>query len=212
MQGKILVILSAVAAIILALLLNPMKFPKEELGKVIEQIKFVKDPKASVVNDSLLAKIDSLLSVKRIVDTKVIKEIRLIKSSADSVYAAFLLQKSDSLRKDLVEFKSSSYKKLQDLNGKAEQLQSINEALVSERNEIVDALAGATDELWKIKSDSIPAKKLKHGIGTSVMFLGKNQPIYQLTYEKPLTPNLSLEGGVLWNGRPGVSIGAKVRF
>ena len=95
----------------------------------------------------------------------------------------------------------------------AEQLQAEKEALIEDRNVVVDALAEATNQLWQTKLDTpIAPKKLKNGIGASYMILGGSKPIYQLTYEKPLTKNISVEVGGLWNGKPGVSGGVKVRF
>ena len=206
MKSKLVLILSGVAAIVLALILNPMKFPKDEIitklvPKVVTKTVYVNVPG------------------KTVVDTKIITKIRLIRASSDSLHAAFmdrvnkgLLHENDSLIKDREQFFSATFKKTEDCINFAEQLQAEKEALIEDRNIVVDALAEATNELWKEKADTLVVKKLKHGIGASYMILGGSKPIYQLTYEKPLTRNLSVEIGGLWNGRPGVSTGVKVRF
>jgi len=207
MKSKLVLILSGVAAIVLALILNPMKFPKDEIitklvPKVVTKTVYVNVPGKATVN------------------TKTIEKIRVIRDSGDSLHAAFmdkinknLLHDNDSLIKDSKAFASASFKKMEDCIGFSEQLQAEKEALIEDRNTVVDALAEATNQLWQTKLDT-PAvpKKLKHGIGASYMILGGSKPIYQLTYEKPLTKNLSVEIGGLWNGKPGVSAGVKVRF
>lgn len=206
-MNKLVLILSGVAAVVLALILNPMKFPKDEIitklvPKVVTKTVYVNVPG------------------KTIVDTKTITKIRVIRASGDSIHAAFmdkvnkaLLHDNDSLIKDSKAFADASFKKMEDCVGFAEQLQAEKEALIEDRNGLVDAMAEATNQLWQEKNDTIvPAKKLKHGIGASYMILGGSKPIYQLTYEKPLTKNFSVELGGLWNGKPGVSGGIKVRF
>jgi hypothetical protein len=206
-MNKLVLMLSGVAAIVLALILNPMKFPKEEIitnlvPKVVTKTVYVNVPG------------------KTIVDTKTITKIRVIRASGDSLYTAFLEannrilhNNNDSLVKDSKAFAAASFKKMEDCVGFAEQLQAEKEALIEDRNTVVDALAEATNQLWQTKTDTpIAPKKLKHGIGASYMILGGSKPIYQLTYEKPLTKNLSVEIGGLWNGKPGISGGIKVRF
>lgn len=99
----------------------------------------------------------------------------------------------------------------------AENLQNENELLVEDKNSLVDILAQTTNELWMernkpLPKDSITYKKFKHGLSASYGVLIGSRPIYQLTYEKPLTPALSLTGGVIWNGRPGVAGGIKIMF
>lgn len=209
MKSKLVLILSGVAAIVLALILNPMKFPKDEIITKLVPKTVIKEVIKTVY-----------VPGKTIVNTKTIEKIRVIRASGDSLHAAFmdkinkdLLHDNDSLIKDSKAFASASFKKLEDCANKAEQLQAEKEALIEDRNIVVDALAEATNELWKEKADTpVVQKKLKHGIGASYMILGGNKPIYQLTYEKPLTKNLSVELGGLWNGKPGVSAGVKVRF
>ena len=193
MQGKILLAVSGIIAIALALILNPMKFPKDELGKVI------KIPEIRTVTKTVYVNIPG----KTIVDTKTIEEIRVIR---DSFYVLTNAVVDTSLAHDLRgKFNAAS--------NYAEQLQAEKEALIEDRNTVVDALAEATNQLWQTKLDTpVAPKKLKHGIGASYMILGGSKPIYQLTYEKPLTKNLSVEVGGLWNGKPGVSAGIKVRF
>ena len=209
MKSKLVLILSGVAAIVLALIINPMKFPKDEISKTITKLVPKTITKTVYVN----------VPGKTIVDTKTITKIRVIRASADSLHAAFmdkinkdLLHDNDSLIKDSKAFASSAFKKLEDCANNSEQLQAEKEALIEDRNIVVDALAETTNQLWQAKLDTPVVKKLKHGIGASYMILGGSKPIYQLTYEKPLTKNLSVEIGGLWNGKPGVSGGIKVRF
>lgn len=195
MKSKLVLILSGVAAIVLALILNPMKFPKDELGKIVTRTitKPVTITKTVYVN----------VPGKTIVDTKTIEKVRVIR---DSFYVLTNAVVDTSLAHDLRgKFNAAS--------NYAEQLQAEKEALIEDRNTVVDALAEATNQLWQTKVDT-PAvpKKLKHGIGASYMILGGSKPIYQLTYEKILTKNLSVEIGGLWNGKPGASAGVKVRF
>ena len=202
-----MLILSGIAAVILALILNPMKFPKDELGKVI------KIPEIRTVTKTVYVNIPG----KTIVDTKTIEEIRVIRDSTDTWAKEFLLENNDSLRRyinesDLISLKKIA-KKVEECASAAEQLQAEKEALIEDRNVVVDALAEATNQLWQTKLDTpIAPKKLKNGIGASYMILGGSKPIYQLTYEKPLTPAMSLTGGVIWNGRPGVAGGIKIMF
>ena len=208
MKSKLVLILSGVAAIVMALILNPMKFPKDEIITKLVPKTVIKEVIKTVY-----------VPGKTIVDTKTITKIRVIRASADSLHAAFmdkinkdLLHDNDSLIKDSKAFASSAFKKLEDCANNSEQLQAEKEALIEDRNIVVDALAETTNQLWQAKLDTPVVKKLKHGIGASYMILGGSKPIYQLTYEKPLTKNLSVEIGGLWNGKPGVSAGVKVRF
>jgi len=193
MKSKLVLILSGVAAIVLALILNPMKFPKDEIGKTITKLVPQTITKTVYVN----------VPGKTIVDTKTITKIRVIR---DSFYVLTNAVVDTSLAHDLRgKFNAAS--------NYAEQLQAEKEALIEDRNIVVDALAEATNQLWQTKLDTpVAPKKLKHGIGASYMILGGSKPVYQLTYEKPLTKNLSVEIGGLWNGKPGVSAGVKVRF
>ena len=98
-----------------------------------------------------------------------------------------------------------------------ENLQNENELLVEDKNSLVDILAQTTNELWMernkpLPKDSLVYKNFKHGLSASYGVLIGSKPIYQLTYEKPLTPAMSLTGGVIWNGRPGVAGGIKIMF
>ncbi len=185
-----MLILSGVAAVILALILNPMKFPKDE------------KPITKVIKEPVVVTKTIYVPGKTIVDTKTIEKIRVIR---DSFYTESELIIDTSLAQSL-------RTKIFDLSSNAETLQAENEALIEDRNTVVDALAEATNQLWQTKIDTPVIKKLKHGIGASYMILGGSKPIYQLTYEKPLNKNLSVEIGGLWNGKPGVSAGVKVRF
>ena len=195
MKSKLVLILSGVAAIVLALILNPMKFPKDEIGKTITKL----------VPKTVIKEVIKTVYVpgKTIVDTKTIEKVRVIR---DSFYVLTNAVVDTSLAHDLRgKFNAAS--------NYAEQLQAEKEALIEDRNTVVDALAEATNQLWQTKQDTpVATKKLKHGIGASYMILGGSKPIYQLTYEKPLTKNISVEVGGLWNGKPGVSGGIKVRF
>ena len=192
MKSKLVLILSGVAAIVLALILNPMKFPKDEIITKLVPKTVIKEVIKTVY-----------VPGKTIVDTKTITKIRVIR---DSFYTLGNMIPDTSLAQAL-------RKRIDDAFMNAEQLQAEKEALIEDRNVVVDALAEATNQLWQTKLDTpVAPKKLKHGIGASYMLLGGSKPIYQLTYEKPLTKNLSVEIGGLWNGRPGVSAGFKVRF
>ena len=205
MKSKLVLILSGVAAIVLALILNPMKFPKDEIGKTITKL----------VPQTITKTV--YVPGKTIVDTKIIEKVRVIRDSADLLAKEFLLGKYDSLLNNVGDIKLKSLeryaKKVEECASAAEQLQAEKEALIEDRNTVVDALAAATNQLWQTKQDTpVLPKKLKHGIGASYMIIGGSKPIYQLTYEKPLTKNISVEIGGLWNGKPGVSGGVKVRF
>ena len=193
MQGKILLAVSGIIAIALALIFNPLKFPKDELGKII------KVPEVKTVTKTVYVNVPG----KTIVNTKTIEKIRVIRDSGQVLINTII---DTSLAQALRENVSS-------LSRQAEVLHAEKEALIEDRNVVVDALSDATNQLWQTKLDTpIAPKKLKHGIGASYMILGGSKPIYQLTYEKPLTRNISVEIGGLWNGKPGVSGGIKVRF
>lgn len=190
MQSKIMLILSGVAAIILALILNPMKFPKDELGKVIK----IPEIRTKTVYVNVPG--------KTVVNTKIQERIKIIRDSFE------IIRDDTSL---ITKVRASNL--LASAAKEVDKLQAENAALIEDRNTVVDALAEATNQLWQTKLDTPAApKKLKHGVGASYMILGGSKPIYQLTYEKPLTKNLSVEIGGLWNGKPGVSAGFKVRF
>lgn len=205
MQGKILLAVSGIIAIALAFFFNPLKFPKDEIGKTIT--KFV--PQTKVVTKTVYVNVPG----KTIVDTKTIERVRVIRDSYDSTRVAQLLITLDTVTDRHVRINKLIVKKINEISSAAEQLQAEKEALIEDRNIVIDALADATNELWKERADTIiPPKKLKYGIGASYMILGGSKPIYQLTYEKPLTKNISVEIGGLWNGKPGVSGGIKVRF
>lgn len=205
MKSKLVLILSGVAAIVLALILNPMKFPKDEIITKLVPKTVIKEVIKTVY-----------VPGKTIVDTKTITKIRVIRDSADLLAKEFLLGKYDSLLNNVGDIKLKALerfaKKVDECANAAEQLQAEKEALIEDRNTVVDALAETTNQLWQTKQDTPVVKKLKHGIGASYMVLGGSKPIYQFTYEKPLTKNLSVEIGGLWNGKPGVSGGIKVRF
>lgn len=190
MQGKILLAVSGIIAIALALIFNPLKFPKDEIGKTITKLV----PKEVVRT--------VYVPGKTVVNTKTIEKIRVIRDSGQVLINTIT---DTSLAQALRENVSS-------LSRQAEVLHAEKEALIEDRNVVVDALADATNQIWQTKLDTPVVKKLKHGIGASYMILGGSKPIYQLTYEKPLTKNISVEIGGLWSGKPGVSGGVKVRF
>ena len=191
MQGKILLAVSGIIAIALAFIFNPLKFPKDEIGKTITKLV----PKEVVRT--------VYVPGKTVVNTKTIEKIRVIRDSGQVLINTII---DTSLAQALRANVSS-------LSLQAEILQAEKESLIEDRNTVVDALADATNQLWQTKLDTpITPKKLKHGIGASYMILGGSKPIYQLTYEKPITKNISVEIGGLWNGKPGVSGGVKVRF
>lgn len=193
MQGKILLAVSGIIAIALALIFNPLKFPKDEIGKTITKL----------VPKEVVRTVYINVPGKTVVNTKTIEKIRVIRDSGQVLINTII---DTSLAQALRENVSS-------LSRQAEVLQAEKEALIEDRNTVVDALAETTNQLWQTKLDTpIVSKKLKHGIGASYMILGGSRPIYQLTYEKPITKNISVEIGGLWNGKPGVSGGVKVRF
>lgn len=193
MQGKILLAVSGIIAIALAFIFNPLKFPKDEIGKTITKLVPKEVVRTVYVN----------VPGKTVVNTKTIEKIRVIRDSGQVLINTII---DTSLAQALRANVSS-------LSLQAEILQAEKEALIEDRNTVVDALADATNQLWQTKLDTpVVPKKLKHGIGASYMILGGSKPIYQLTYEKPLTKNISVEIGGLWNRKPGVSGGVKVRF
>ena len=193
MQGKILLAVSGIIAIALAFIFNPLKFPKDEIGKTITKL----------VPKEVVRTVYINVPGKTVVNTKTIEKIRVIRDSGQVLINTII---DTSLAQALRANVSS-------LSLQAEILQAEKESLIEDRNTVVDALADATNQLWQTKLDTpITPKKLKHGIGASYMILGGSKPIYQLTYEKPITKNISVEIGGLWNGKPGVSGGVKVRF
>lgn len=177
---------------------------------------------AEVANAVTKTKVDTVYVPykveKTVVSTKYIDKIRIIRDSADLLVNGFLLSKYDSLVNDMGEVKLKALdrfvKKVEECASAAENLQNENTLLIEDKNSLVDILAQTTNELWieKNRQDSIVYKKFKHGLSASYGVLIGSKPIYQLTYEKPLTPALSLTGGILWNGKPGVTGGIKIMF
>lgn len=195
-----------VAAILVAFGLNKCEVPAE----VAETIKVA--TKTVVKRDTIYVPVE-----KTVANTKYIDKIRVIRDSADTWAKEFLLRNNDSLRKDRKQFEVAVFKKLEDCVTAAEAIQNENELLVEDKNSLVDILAQTTNELWIEKNkplpkDSLGYKKFKHGLSASYGVLIGSKPIYQLIYEKPLTPALSLTGGVMWNGKPGVNGGIKIMF
>lgn len=184
-----------VAAILVAFGINKCEIPTEvaEAKQVVKQV---------VKHDTVYVPVN-----KTIVNTKHINKIRVIR---DSFYTLANVVADTSLAHDLRgKFNAaSSY---------AEAIQNENELLVEDKNSLVDILSQTTNELWMEKNkplpkDSVIYKKFKHGLSASYGVLIGSKPIYQLTYEKSLTPALSLTGGVIWNGKPGVAGGIKIMF
>lgn len=182
-----------IAAILMAFGLNKCEVPAEVADVVTKQV-----VKQVVKRDTVYVpyKVENT-----VVSTKYIDKIRVIRDSIhhglpDSV--SFYALRSQVIR----------------MTGEAEKLQNENEILVEDKNSLVDILAQTTNELWieRNRQDSITYKKFKHGLSASYGVLIGSKPIYQLTYEKPLTPALSLTGGVMWNGKPGVTGGIKIMF
>ena len=185
-----------IAAILMAFGLNKCEVPAE-LSEVITKTV------TKTVRDTIYVP----YAVKNtVVSTKYIDKIRIIR---DSFYTLANVIVDTSLAHDLRgKFNSaSSY---------AEFIQNENQLLVEDKNNLVDILSQATTELWieknRVVKDSVAYKKFKHGLNASYGILIGSRPIYQLTYEKPITPALSLTGGVIWNGKPGVTGGIKIMF
>lgn len=183
-----------VAAILVAFGINKCEIPAEVAKVVTKTV-------TKVERDTVYVPVE-----KTVVSTKYIDKIRVIR---DSFYTLANVIVDTSLAYDLRgKFNAAS--------NYAEFIQNENELLVEDKNNLVDILSQTTDELWmernKVAKDSVAYKKFKHGLSASYGVLIGSKPIYQLTYEKPLTPALSLTGGVIWNGKPGVAGGIKIMF
>ena len=194
MDNRIIPIGALVAAILVAFGINKCEVPTE-VAEVITKTKQV------VIRDTVYVPVE-----KTVVNTKYIDKIRIIR---DSFYTLANVVVDTSLAHDL-------RGKFNTASNYAEYIQNENELLVEDKNNLVDILAQTTNELWiernKVVKDSVTYKKFKHGLSASYGVLIGSKPIYQLTYEKPLTPALSLIGGVIWNGKPGVAGGIKIMF
>lgn len=181
-----------IAAILMAFGLNKCEVPAEVADVVTKQV---------VKRDTVYVpyKVENT-----VVNTKYIDKIRFIR---DSFYMLTNAVIDTSIKSDLRH-------KFNVASESAERLQNENELLVEDKNSLVDILAQTTNELWieRNRQDSVVYKKFKHGLSASYGVLIGSKPIYQLTYEKPLTPALSLTGGVMWNGKPGVTGGIKIMF
>lgn len=192
-----------VAAILVAFGINKCEIPTEVAEVITKTVTKVK-------RDTIYVPVE-----KTVVSTKYIDKIRVIRDSSDTWMKEFLLDNNDSLRKDRKQFEIAVFKKLEDCAEAAEAIQNENELLVEDKNNLVDILAQTTNDLWMERNKPLPKdsiKKFKHGLSASYGVLIGSKPIYQLTYEKPLTPALSLTGGVIWNGKPGVAGGIKIMF
>jgi len=184
-----------IAAILMAFGLNKCEVPAD----VAETI--------TKVATKTVVKVDTVYvpyAVKNtVVSTKHIDKIRVIR---DSIHYGL----PDSV--SFYAFRSQIAR----MTVEAEKLQNENELLVEDKNSLVDILSQTTNDLWiernRVVKDSVTYKKFKHGLSASYGILIGSNPIYQLSYEKPLTPALSLIGGVMWNGKPGVTGGIKIMF
>lgn len=186
-----------VAAILVAFGINKCEIPTEVADVVTKTI-----TKQVVKRDTIYVPVE-----KTVVNTKYIDKIRVIRDSFYMLANTIVDTSQVSAIKDRW---MAAYRA-------AENLQNENELLVEDKNSLVDILAQTTNELWMEKNkplpkDSVIYKKFKHGLNVSYGVLIGSKPIYQLTYEKPLTPALSLTGGAIWNGKPGVAGGIKIMW
>lgn len=184
-----------IAAILVAFGINKCEIPNEVADVVTKTI-----TKQVVKRDTVYVPVN-----KTVVNTKYIDKIRTIRDSFYMLTNAIVDTSQVSAMKDRWMY---AYRA-------AENLQNENELLVEDKNSLVDILSQTTNELWMEKNKPLPkdsVKKFKHGLSASYGILIGSKPIYQLTYEKPLTPALSLTGGVTWNGKPGVAGGIKIMF
>ena len=184
-----------VAAILVVFGVNKCEIPNEVAEVVAKTVTKVK-------RDTVYVPVE-----KTVVNTKYIDKIRVIR---DSFYTLTNAVVDTSVQSDI-------RAKFIMVSSVAENLQNENELLVEDKNSLVDILAQTTNELWMernkpLPKDSTAYKKFKHGLSASYGILIGSKPIYQLTYEKPLTPSISLTGGVIWNGKPGVAGGIKIMF
>ena len=187
-----------IAAILVALGINKCEIPAEV---------------AEVVNKTVTKQVIKRDTVyvpyaveKAVVSTKYIDKIRVIRDSFE------IIRDDTSL---ITKVRASNL--LASMYDEVDKLQNENELLIEDKNSLVDILAQTTNELWMernrpLPKDSIVYKKFKHGLSASYGILIGSNPIYQLTYEKPLTPAISLTGGVIWSGKPGVAGGVKIMF
>jgi hypothetical protein len=187
-----------IAAILVAFGLNKCEVPAEMVGVVTKTITKTKFDTVYVPY-----KVE-----KTVISTEYIDKIRVIRDS-------FYTSSNWTIDTSLSEVSAMKDRWMAAYHA-AENLQNENELLVEDKNSLVDILAQTTNELWieknKVTKDSVAYKKFKHGLSASYGVLIGSKPIYQLTYEKPLTPALSLTGGVMWNGKPGVTGGIKIMF
>lgn len=184
-----------IAAILVAFGINKCEIPNEVADVVTKTI-----TKQVVKRDTIYVPVE-----KTVVNTKYIDKIRTIRDSFYMLANAIVDTSQVSAMKDRW---MAAYQA-------AENLQNENELLVEDKNSLVDILSQTTNELWMERNKPLPkdsVKKFKHGLSASYGVLIGSKPIYQLTYEKPLTPALSITGGVIWNGKPGVSGGVKIMF
>ena len=181
-----------IAAILVTFGINKCEIPAEVAEVVTKTVTKVK-------RDTIYVPVE-----KTVVNTKYIDKIRVIR---DSFYTLGSMVPDTSLAQAI-------RKRIDDASEAAENIQNENELLMEDRNSLIDILAQTTDELWieRNKKDSITYKNFKHGLSASYGVLIGSKPIYQLTYEKPITPALSLTGGAIWNGRLGVTGGIKIMF
>lgn len=183
-----------IAAILVAFGINKCEIPTDVANVITKTV-------TKIERDTVYVPVE-----KTVVSTKYIDKIRVIR---DSVYILANALVDTSFAHDL-------RSKFNTASSYAEAIQNENELLVEDKNSLVDILAQTTNELWiernRVVKDSVIYKKFKHGLSASYGVLIGSKPIYQLTYEKPLTPALSLTGGAIWNGKPGVAGGIKIMF
>ena len=184
-----------IAAILVAFGINKCEIPTDVANVITKTV-------TKIERDTVYVPVE-----KTVVSTKYIDKIRVIR---DSFYMLANTVVDTSQFSAIKDRWMAAYRA-------AENLQNENELLVEDKNSLVDILAQTTNELWMernkpLPKDSLVYKKFKHGLSASYGVLIGSKPIYQLTYEKPLTPALSLAGGVIWNGKPGVAGGIKIMF
>lgn len=193
MDNRIIPIGALVAAILVAFGINKCEIPAD-VANVITKTKQV------IKHDTVYIPVE-----KTVVNTKYIDKIRVIR---DSLYTLANAVVDTNLGHNLRgKFGAAS--------NYAEAIQNENKLLVEDKNNLVDILSQTTNELWMEKNKPLTkdsVKKFKQGLSASYGVLIGSKPIYQLTYEKPLTPALSLTGGVIWNGKPGVAGGVKIMW
>lgn len=181
-----------VAAVLIALGFNKCELPKE----TVQKIKIVRDtvykPVPYTVRDtSFFAEIKSLKEKVRTLNKKV-------KTPIDKAMEYVCPESCDTnLMTQLVE--------------NLDRTMNENRLLITDKNELIDMMSNLSNRVDTVNvNTTIQGKFLKNGIGLSYGIIDK--PIYQVIYERSLSKNFSAHGGVLWNGKPGIIGGIKIRF